>query len=135
MTFRIIPAVSRRPAGCALRSGAHPVGVGILVFLLFNPVFTSAAPLGCLTSANRRICVDGQVVRSKERTVSIVSYDNAPHPATVKGSEPVPGGQRVRSIPVDDLLPWYWELRRSQLGIGPEKDVKEEKEKEGSNGS
>lgn len=136
MAHRINPAVSRRPAGRALRSGARPVGAGLLVFLLSIPLFPSAAPLDCLVGANRRVCLHDQPDRSAARTVTLVTYDNVPHPATVKGAEPVPSGQRVRSIPLDDLLPWYWEQRRSQLGILPEKkEVKEEIQKEGSNGS
>ena len=113
---------SRHPAGVALRSGAAPVGAGVLgIFIAISICY--ASPRDCVSGARRTVCLmDRQSIDTSFVTYS--TDNNDPHPATVKGSRQVVNNPVFHAIEIDRFLPLYDLPRRSQIGIYevPKKD-------------
>lgn len=112
MFFRLSGLAVRLPTSWAMRSVAH--GVGAVLAFSFSCSRALSTPLNCLEGGGRVICADP--VKKTTEIVTVVQFDNQPHPATVKGRHPVKNSRVVQPIPLDIFLPSYFGVRRSQLG-------------------
>jgi len=101
-------------------------GVTAGFFLAVSSSF-AAPPLGCWEKADGvRWCESFGVRYRRDALRPDIPETVTVHPATLKTTVPIyqPVGPQVASIPVDKLLPQYWEVRKSQLGIAIDYPIK-----------